>query len=78
MRTTCFRRMQDSEPDPFTGPQQDQDFWFGSAHPGGLNAVFADGSVHTINYDVDLYIFNSLGTRNGESTCETSNMDGVN
>lgn len=78
MRTTCFRPLQDSEPDPFTGPQQDQDFWFGSAHPGGFNAVFADGSVHTINYDVDLYIFNSLGTRNGESTSETSNMDGVN
>ena len=38
---------------------------FGSAHTNGINAVFADGSVHTINYDVDLVIFNALGTRAG-------------
>ena len=36
---------------------------FGSAHPGGINAVFADGSVRTINYDVDRELFNLLGHR---------------
>jgi prepilin-type processing-associated H-X9-DG protein len=35
-------------------------FVFGSAHPGGTNAVFADGSVHTIRYGVDQTIFNAL------------------
>jgi prepilin-type N-terminal cleavage/methylation domain-containing protein/prepilin-type processing-associated H-X9-DG protein len=36
-------------------------FLFGSAHPGGINAVFADGSVHTISYTVDPTIFNAIG-----------------
>jgi prepilin-type N-terminal cleavage/methylation domain-containing protein/prepilin-type processing-associated H-X9-DG protein len=38
---------------------------FGSAHTSGINAAFADGSVHSINYDVDLVVFNALGTRAG-------------
>jgi prepilin-type N-terminal cleavage/methylation domain-containing protein/prepilin-type processing-associated H-X9-DG protein len=36
---------------------------FGSAHPGGVNAVFGDGSVHLINFDVDPVLFNRLGNR---------------
>jgi prepilin-type N-terminal cleavage/methylation domain-containing protein len=47
---------------------QDTGYWncvfqFGSAHPGGINAVLADGSVHHIKYDVNPDIFNSLGHR---------------
>jgi prepilin-type N-terminal cleavage/methylation domain-containing protein/prepilin-type processing-associated H-X9-DG protein len=38
---------------------------FGSAHTSGINCVFADGSVHSLNYDIDLVIFNALGTRAG-------------
>jgi prepilin-type processing-associated H-X9-DG protein len=30
---------------------------FGSSHPGGVNSVFADGSVHLISYDVDRITF---------------------
>jgi len=41
-------------------------FFFGSAHSGGINAVYADASVHFISFDVDVIVFNSLGTRNGE------------
>jgi prepilin-type N-terminal cleavage/methylation domain-containing protein/prepilin-type processing-associated H-X9-DG protein len=36
---------------------------FGSAHPGGINAVLADGSVQTISYGVDQELFNRLGHR---------------
>ncbi len=36
---------------------------FGSAHPGGLNVVFADGSVHAISYEIDPVLFNNLGDR---------------
>ena len=49
---------------------------FGSAHPGGINAVYADGSVHSISFDVDVEVFNALGSRNGDETYTSS--DGVN
>jgi len=35
----------------------------GSAHRAGCNAVFADGSVSTIGYDIDPETFNCLGHR---------------
>ena len=34
---------------------------FGSAHVGGMNAVFADGSVHTINYAITPTVMYQLG-----------------
>jgi prepilin-type N-terminal cleavage/methylation domain-containing protein/prepilin-type processing-associated H-X9-DG protein len=38
-------------------------FEAGSAHSSAVNAVFADGSVHTITYDIDARTFNNLGDR---------------
>ncbi len=35
----------------------------GSAHPGGVNAVYADGSVHSISYDIDLINYMNLANR---------------
>ncbi len=46
--------------------------YFGSAHPGGFHGVFADGSVRTLNYDIDVVIFNGLGTRAGEELIDES------
>jgi prepilin-type N-terminal cleavage/methylation domain-containing protein/prepilin-type processing-associated H-X9-DG protein len=34
---------------------------YGGAHPGGINAVFVDGSVHHIKYGIDPNVFNMLG-----------------
>ena len=36
---------------------------FGAAHQTGVNAVFCDGSVHVIGYDVDLNVWQALGNR---------------
>jgi prepilin-type processing-associated H-X9-DG protein len=72
--TAIFGRYFDDDPDtPFAPTNTIQHF--GSPHTGGINAVFADGSVHTISYDVDVFVFNSLGTRNGD---ELVDSDAVN
>jgi len=52
----------------------DDVYFFGSAHPNGINAAYADGSVHSITYNVDVEIFNALGTRNGAETVDTSDL----
>ena len=94
MRCTCLPPLNDGDVNPpFTGrigdnPGTDgiwEQFSAGSAHTGGFNVVFADGSVHTISYDIATYVFNSLGTRNGTSQGvngttdpETTEMTGVN
>ncbi|QDT69270.1 Type II secretion system protein G precursor [Planctomycetes bacterium MalM25] len=38
-------------------------YHFGSAHPAAFNAVFADGHVQSIEYGIDVIMFNSLGDR---------------
>ena len=71
VRISTIQPRPDSEGDvPTTGSnagggQCDEvgDWALGSAHPGGINAVYADASVHFINYDVDLENFNRLGHR---------------
>ena len=66
MRSTCWPPLQDS----LSGTADDTLYGkgagvvnFGSSHPGGFNSVFADGSMHPINYDIDPYIFDRLGDR---------------
>lgn len=42
---------------------------FGSAHPGGVNMAFMDGSVHTFAYDVDSELWGRLFSGNdGQKT----------
>jgi prepilin-type N-terminal cleavage/methylation domain-containing protein/prepilin-type processing-associated H-X9-DG protein len=53
-------------PDTFSNPavkDNDYGYQFGSAHSSVFNAVFADGHVEQINYDVDIEMFNALGQR---------------
>jgi prepilin-type N-terminal cleavage/methylation domain-containing protein/prepilin-type processing-associated H-X9-DG protein len=44
--------------DPTSGDGEQR---FGSIHQGRFNVVFADGSVRTIKYDVDVTLFSYLG-----------------
>jgi prepilin-type N-terminal cleavage/methylation domain-containing protein/prepilin-type processing-associated H-X9-DG protein len=46
---------------------------FGSAHPGGLNFLFADGSVRTFNYNVDPGLFQGLLTPAGSDATPVEN-----
>jgi prepilin-type N-terminal cleavage/methylation domain-containing protein len=57
--------------DPYSGKDI---FFFGSAHPGGLNAVFADASVHYLTFDVDRFMFNALATREGAENVDMSQL----
>jgi len=53
-----------------------QDDLFGSAHPRGLNAVFADGSVHLIKYAIDADAFNALANPDdGHVPADRDNID---
>jgi prepilin-type N-terminal cleavage/methylation domain-containing protein/prepilin-type processing-associated H-X9-DG protein len=38
---------------------------WGSPHPGGVNFLFADGSVRTFNFNIDPYVFRGLLTPDG-------------
>jgi prepilin-type processing-associated H-X9-DG protein len=94
MRSTAFVPVRDSDAIGWDGPVLTKYFGddfstgpvggiynvlqFGSAHTSGINAMFADGSVHSISFDVDVLVFNSLGTRNGYALNETGDLTGVN
>jgi len=94
MRSTAFLPVRDSDGIGWDGPTLTKYFGddfstgpvggvynvlhFGSPHTGGLNAMFGDGAVRTISFDIDITVFNSLGTRNGMALNETSDMTGVN
>ena len=52
-----------TDPLPNKLPDDPLNYKLGSAHSGGINAVFADGSVTFITYDVDLETFNRLANR---------------
>jgi prepilin-type N-terminal cleavage/methylation domain-containing protein len=47
-------------PDPMSGDGEQR---FGSSHPGGFLAVFADAAVHFISFDIELTNFRRMGNR---------------
>lgn len=50
--------------DRLTGPRGDeQEFGFGSAHPGSVNAVLGDGSTHALSMDTSVDNIARLGNR---------------
>jgi prepilin-type N-terminal cleavage/methylation domain-containing protein len=79
MRSTCFPPMQDADiGDPANTGNL---YWesadvlnFGSAHAAAFNCAFVDGSVHSINYDIDPTTFDRLGDRRDGEVVDTSNL----
>jgi prepilin-type N-terminal cleavage/methylation domain-containing protein/prepilin-type processing-associated H-X9-DG protein len=47
----------------YSAPTGDGMGQFGSSHPGAFNALFADGSVHPISYQIDRHTFSLLGNK---------------
>jgi type II secretory pathway pseudopilin PulG len=73
IRSTCFQPYQDNDGFQFQALGADDIFgaekdivYFGSAHPGAFHGIFADGSIQTLGYDIDVIVFNFLATRAGE------------
>ncbi len=81
VRSTCIPPFQDSDGIAFSftplngttdyfGENADVVF-FGAVHTGGINAAFADGSVHSISYEVDPVAFNRLGAKDDGEVVDT-------
>jgi prepilin-type N-terminal cleavage/methylation domain-containing protein/prepilin-type processing-associated H-X9-DG protein len=62
------------EPDFRGTAGEDGGLNFGSSHPGRINAVFADGSVHTISYSVDPVVFLNLCDKADGQVINTSDF----
>jgi prepilin-type N-terminal cleavage/methylation domain-containing protein/prepilin-type processing-associated H-X9-DG protein len=65
----------ESDPNGNWGSGWAAQYQFGSAHPAGINAVFADGSVHNVKYGIDPQIFNALGNINDGSNFAAGSDD---
>jgi type II secretory pathway pseudopilin PulG len=50
-------------------------FLFGSSHDSLLHFVFGDGSVHSINYEIEPTVFNSLGHRSDEGILDLTDVN---
>jgi len=70
LRSTLTRPRPDGEDPPpdESNPDDLSNYPFGSAHPGGVNVLFADGSVRAVTFNVDLETFNRLGNRHDGET----------
>jgi prepilin-type N-terminal cleavage/methylation domain-containing protein/prepilin-type processing-associated H-X9-DG protein len=60
---------------PANGVPIDGQKLFGSSHTGGLNAVFADGSVHFIRYGINPTVFSNLGNRSDGQVIDSTSFD---
>ena len=75
IRSTCFQPYRDSDGFEFQSLAEEDIFgrekdvvYFGSSHSGGFHGVFADGSIQTLAFDIDVALFNALATRAGAET----------
>ena len=66
MRYSAFSPIPDKNNPP--GLPWNYGYYFGSAHPSGINMAFGDGSVHKIAFNVEQKLFNSWGHRRDGAT----------
>jgi len=51
---------------PLRDSETDFTWRFGSSHPGAFQIALCDGSIHSLEYEIDTKVFEAYGTRNGE------------
>ncbi len=61
--TDVESNQEDFQPRSDTPGLKETKLW-GSAHPGGFNMAYCDGSVHNISYDVDPFVHSYSASRN--------------
>ncbi|MBN2291380.1 MAG: DUF1559 domain-containing protein [Pirellulales bacterium] len=68
----CYTGIPQNDPMYCTQNQSDGNIWAAarSKHPGCVNALMMDGSVHIFNDNIDLGIWRALATRAGGETVE--------
>lgn len=72
IRSTMVPLAADTDlPDTATRERAQLSYGFGAAHSGAVNAVFADGSVQSISYEVDRELFNVLAHRDDGEVVKT-------
>jgi prepilin-type N-terminal cleavage/methylation domain-containing protein len=77
IRSTCFQPYQDNDGFQFQSLGSDDIFghekdvvYFGSAHSSGFHGIYADGSIQSLSYDIDVVLFNALATRAGSEVID--------
>jgi prepilin-type processing-associated H-X9-DG protein len=62
--------------EPSNGPHlpSNIDSLFGSAHSGGLNVVFCDGSVHLVDYEIDGRVWGNLASKSDGQTVNSTQI----
>ena len=53
---------------------ESSNYRFGSAHTAVMNTGFADGSVHPIDFEIDLEVLNALGHRADGETIDVNSL----
>jgi prepilin-type N-terminal cleavage/methylation domain-containing protein/prepilin-type processing-associated H-X9-DG protein len=61
-------------PDPRESDNATGDNLFGSSHPDVFNVVFADGSVHTLSYQISRIVFSYLGNKSDGNAISESDF----
>jgi len=67
-------RRTDKRPEPDHQGSEDGEKLFGSSHPTVMNAVFTDGSVHPISYEIHEDVFRWLGDKSDGETIEHKDL----
>ena len=62
VRSTFFGPVPNT-PRPYDPPSVEARHGFGGPHPGRINALFCDGSVRSISYNVNQLVWQQLGSR---------------